>query len=39
VELAGTPERPVSPEQFAALLNEDIAKWARIVKSSGAAVD
>lgn len=39
VELAGTPERPVSPEQFAALLAEDIAKWARIVKSSGAAVD
>ena len=39
VELAGTPERPVSPDQFAALLTEDIAKWARIVKSSGAAVD
>ena len=39
VELAGTPEKPVSPEQFAALLAEDIAKWARIVKSSGAAVD
>ena len=39
VELAGSPERPVSPDQFAALLAEDIAKWARIVKSSGAAVD
>jgi tripartite-type tricarboxylate transporter receptor subunit TctC len=39
VELAGTAERPVTPEQFAALLAEDIAKWARIVKSSGAAVD
>lgn len=39
VELAGTPERPVTSEQFGALLNEDIAKWARIVKSSGAAVD
>ena len=39
VELAGTPERPVTPEQFAALLNEDIVKWARIVKSSGASVD
>lgn len=39
VELAGTPGRPVTPEQFGALLNEDIAKWARIVKSSGAAVD
>lgn len=30
---------PLTPDQFAALLNEDIAKWARIVKSSGAAVD
>ncbi|WP_092002739.1 tripartite tricarboxylate transporter substrate binding protein [Polaromonas sp. OV174] len=39
VELAGTPDKPVTPNQFAALLNEDIAKWARIVKSSGAAVD
>ena len=39
VELAGTPDRPVSPEQFALLLAEDIAKLARIVKSSGAAVD
>lgn len=39
VELAGTAERPVTPEQFGALLNEDMAKWARIVKSSGAAVD
>jgi tripartite-type tricarboxylate transporter receptor subunit TctC len=39
VELAGPPDKPVSPEQFAALLNDDIAKWARIVKSSGASVD
>lgn len=39
VELAGSPERPVSPGQFATLLNEDIIKWARIVKSSGASVD
>ena len=39
VELAGSPERPVSPGQFATLLNEDIVKWARIVKSSGASVD
>ena len=39
VELAGTAEKPVTPEQFAALLNEDIAKWARIVKTSGASVD
>jgi tripartite-type tricarboxylate transporter receptor subunit TctC len=39
VELAGPPEGPVTPDQFAALLNEDIVKWARIVKSSGASVD
>ena len=39
VELAGTPDRPVTPDQLAALLNEDIAKWARIVKASGATVD
>lgn len=30
---------PTTPAQFAALLREDIAKWARIVKSSGASVD
>ena len=35
VELAA----PTSPEQFAALLNEDIVRWAQIVKSSGAAID
>lgn len=28
-----------SPEQFAKLLQDDLAKWARIVKASGAAVD
>jgi tripartite-type tricarboxylate transporter receptor subunit TctC len=39
VELAGTPGQPVGAAQFAALLDEDIGKWARIVKSSGAAVD
>lgn len=39
VELAGTPEQPVSPEQFSTLLQEDLQKWARIVKASGAAVD
>ncbi len=39
VELAGTIDKPVTPEQFATLLNEDIAKWARIVKTSGASVD
>ena len=30
---------PATPEQFAALLQTDLAKWARIVQSSGAAVD
>jgi len=39
VELAGTLDKPVTPEQFGALLNDDIAKWARIVKTSGASVD
>jgi len=39
VELAGTPDKPVSPEQFGSVLNDDIAKWARIVKTSGASVD
>ena len=39
VELAGTADKPVSPDQFAAVLADDIVKWARIVKSSGAAVD
>ena len=39
VELAGTADKPVTPEQFGALLHEDIAKWARIVKTSGASVD
>ena len=39
VELAAPADKPVTPEQFAAILNEDIAKWARIVKSSGASVD
>ena len=39
VELAGTPDKPVTSDQFAAVLNDDIAKWARIVKTSGASVD
>jgi len=30
---------PTTPEQFAKLLQDDLAKWARIVKASGAAVD
>ena len=39
VELAGTATKPVTPEEFAALLKQDIAKWARIVKTSGATVN
>jgi tripartite-type tricarboxylate transporter receptor subunit TctC len=39
VEIAGTPTQPVSSEQFAKLLQEDLVKWARIVKASGATVD
>ena len=39
VELAAPADQPVSPERFAAILNDDIAKWARIVKLSGATVD
>lgn len=35
VELAA----PTTPEQFASLLNEDILRWAQIVKSSGASID
>ena len=30
---------PTTPEQFATLLNEDIARWAQIVKTSGASID
>lgn len=30
---------PITPEQFSKLLQDDLAKWARIVKASGAAVD
>jgi tripartite-type tricarboxylate transporter receptor subunit TctC len=39
VELAAPADKPVTPEQFAAILNDDIIKWARIVKTSGASVD
>ncbi len=35
VELAA----PTTPEQFAKILNEDIARWAQIVKTSGASID
>jgi len=30
---------PTTPEQFSKLLQDDLIKWARIVKASGAAVD
>ncbi len=39
VELAAPADKPITPDQFAAVLAEDITKWARIVKSSGASVD
>ena len=39
VEIAGTPAQPVTSEQFGKLLQEDLVKWARIVKASGATVD
>ena len=39
VELAGTATRPVAPDEFTAQLKQDIAKWARIVKTSGATIN
>ena len=39
VELAAPADQPVSPDRFAAILSEDIAKWARVVKLSGATID
>jgi tripartite-type tricarboxylate transporter receptor subunit TctC len=39
VEIAGTPTQPVGSEQFARVLQDDLVKWARIVKASGATVD
>ena len=39
VEIAGTPTQPVGHEQFAKLLQDDLQKWSRIVKASGATVD
>ncbi|MGQ3110819.1 hypothetical protein, partial [Aeromicrobium sp.] len=35
----GAVARPNSPEEFARLLQEDHAKWGRIVRESGARVD
>ncbi|WP_020226776.1 tripartite tricarboxylate transporter substrate binding protein [Acidovorax sp. MR-S7] len=39
VELAGTADKPVMGAEFAATLKQDIAKWARIVKTSGATIN
>lgn len=39
VELAGTPDQPVTSDAMAALLKQDLAKWANIVKVSGATVN
>ena len=40
-KLAGVGCEPYkgTPEQFAALVREDLPKWARIVKDSGATID
>ena len=39
LEMAAPADKPVTPDQFAKVLSDDITKWARIVKSSGATVD
>jgi tripartite-type tricarboxylate transporter receptor subunit TctC len=39
VEMAAAPDKPVTPAQFARILEDDIAKWARIVKASGASLN
>ncbi|WP_198971063.1 Bug family tripartite tricarboxylate transporter substrate binding protein [Xylophilus sp. ASV27] len=39
VELAGTPDKPVMGAEFAAILQQDLVKWARIVKTSGATIN
>jgi tripartite-type tricarboxylate transporter receptor subunit TctC len=39
VEMAAPPDKPVTPAQFAKILNDDIVKWAHIVKASGAVLD
>lgn len=39
VAKAGADTYLISPEEFAALLKADIAKWAKVVKESGAKVD
>ena len=39
LEMAAPADKPVTPEQFAKVLQDDIVKWAGIVKRSGATVD
>lgn len=39
VEMAAPADTPVTAAQFARILDEDIVKWARIVKASGATVN
>jgi len=39
VAKAGGDVYLTSPEEFAALLKTDIAKWAKVVRDSGAKVD
>lgn len=40
LELQGVELAPsTTPDQFAKLLNEDITRWAQIVKTSGASID
>jgi tripartite-type tricarboxylate transporter receptor subunit TctC len=35
----GAEPQPMSPEDFGRFVREDIAKWAKVVKESGAKVD
>jgi tripartite-type tricarboxylate transporter receptor subunit TctC len=35
----GAEARPTSPAEFSALIRQDMAKWAPVVKASGATLD
>ena len=39
LETQGVERAKATPEQFAAQLDEDIARWAKIVQAAGAKVD
>jgi tripartite-type tricarboxylate transporter receptor subunit TctC len=39
VAKAGADAYLIAPEEFAALLKADIAKWAKVVRESGAKLD